>query len=123
MSPDDGTARARHRTRRVGALLLASILAGCGSTPEPASVAPSGPGPARDARSAAPTALPSASVASAPVPARAPRAAAKADPSIEDCIERNIHGKEYDAMNPRDARRKLRRLQVKVDCEQKLAAR
>ncbi len=57
-----------------------------------------------------------------PVP-RPPRIAARAEPSIEDCIERNIHGKEYDALNPRDARRKLRRLQVQADCEQQLAAR
>jgi hypothetical protein len=56
-------------------------------------------------------------------PPRPARIAAKAEPSIEECIERSIHDKAYDSLNPRDARRKLRRLQVKADCEQQLASR
>jgi hypothetical protein len=60
----------------------------------------------------------------APVAAPRPaRIAAKAIPSVEECIERRIHDEAYDAMNPRDARRKLRRLEVKAECEQQVAAR
>jgi hypothetical protein len=44
-------------------------------------------------------------------------------PSVQTCIEQNIHGKEYDSLPPRDSRRKLRRLQVKAECEERLAAR
>jgi hypothetical protein len=44
-------------------------------------------------------------------------------PSVQACVDQNVHGKEYDSLAPRDARRKLLRLQVKAECEQRLAAR
>jgi HD superfamily phosphodiesterase len=56
-------------------------------------------------------------------PDRPARIAAKAEPSVERCIEKNIHSPAYDRMDPRDTRRKLRRLQVKADCEQQFASR
>jgi hypothetical protein len=55
-----------------------------------------------------------------PRPARAPE---RVDPSVEECIEKNIHGKGYDSLAPRDARRKLLRLQVKADCEARVPTR
>jgi hypothetical protein len=105
------------------ALLLATLLAACGSPsdPEPGAPAarPSGaPGSGVSSASTAPS--PAVPVAPAPRPARI---AARAERLIEDCIERNIHDEKYESMNPRDTRRKLRRLQVKADCEQQLAAR
>jgi hypothetical protein len=42
---------------------------------------------------------------------------------VEACIEKKIHGKEFDALAPRDARRRLRKLQVKAECEERLAGR
>lgn len=107
---------------RLVAWILAGCLAACGSSSDPApSVAPAGGTVAGNGAAAAST---TPSPVSMPVaPARPARIAAKASPSIEECVERNIHDKEYDSMNPRDARRRLRRLQVMADCEQQLAAR
>lgn len=36
---------------------------------------------------------------------------------IEACVERGAHGPGYDELAPRDARRKLRRLQLRAECE------
>lgn len=107
-------------------LLLATCLVACGSPsgPDPRDRGSEGPEPGRSAAppaGAASTApSPAVTVAAPPQPARI---AARAAPSIEACIEQNIHDKEFDGLAPRDARRKLRRLQVKADCESRLAAR
>ena len=114
--------RARPWNRPV-ALLLSVLLAACGSPSDPEPGAPVAREPEAPGRGAA-----SASTApSAALPTVAPpqpaRIAARAEPSIEACIERNIHDEAFDSLSPRDARRKLRRLQVKADCEQQLASR
>ena len=108
---------------RLAALVLAAILGACGSPsdPDPRAPASAGSAPGGDGAAAASTA-PSPAMSPVPPP-RPARIAARASVSVEECIERNIYDKEYDAMNPRDARRKLRRLQVKADCESSLAAR
>ena len=107
---------------RLAALFVAACLAACGSPSDPAPPAAPAGGPVSGSGGAAASTAPSPAVM--PVaPSRPARIAARAEPSIEECIERNIHDKEYDSMNPRDARRKLRRLQVKADCEQQLASR
>lgn len=113
-------------SNRLAALVVAACLAACGSPsgPDPQGPAAEGPSAVRKgtpAPAASSTAL-SPAVMAVPPPQPA-RIAARAEPSIEECIERSIHDKEYDSMNPRDARRKLRRLQVKADCEQQLASR
>lgn len=92
------------------ALLLAALLAGCGS-PSDSSTSPPQESGARGPGS------------SDFLPPRPVRVVAKTDPAVEECIEKNIHGKEFDSLSPRDARRKLRRLQVKDDCEERLAGR
>ena len=110
-------------TNRLAALFVAGCLAACGSPSDPAPhAAPTGEPAAVGSGGAAASTAPSPALSTVAPPQPA-RIAAKASPSIEECIERNIHDKEYDAMNPRDARRKLRRLQVKADCEQQLASR
>lgn len=111
---------------RLAALFVVGGLAACGSpsSPDPQGAAAEGPSaagkgtpaPAESSTGPSPAVMPAA-------PPQPARIAAKAEPSIEECIERSIHDKEYDSLNPRDARRKLRRLQVKADCEQQLAAR
>jgi phage baseplate assembly protein W len=45
------------------------------------------------------------------------------DPAVEECIERNVHDEKFESLGRRDARRKLRRLEVKADCEARVAAR
>ena len=107
----------------LAALVLAAILGACGSPsdPDPSAPVSAGSAPGGNGAAVASTA-PSPAVSPVPTP-RPARIAARASVSVEECIERNIHDKEYDAMNPRDARRKLRRLQVKADCESSLAAR
>ena len=108
---------------RLAALLLVTLLAACGSPSDPEPHVPPAKGAASGGSGgASASTAPSPAVTVVPAP-RPARIAAKAEPSVEECIERNIHGKEYDSLNPRDARRKLRRLQVKADCEQQLAAR
>ncbi len=117
-SPNRGTI-----LRRRGALLLAALLAACGepsstkpgATPPPAQ-GPGGPGPATTRASPAP-------VVNDFLPPKPPRVVEKTDPDVAACIEQRLHGKEYDALAPRDARRKLRRLQLKAECEQQLASR
>jgi hypothetical protein len=47
----------------------------------------------------------------------------RTEPSVLECIEKKVHAKDFDSMAPRDPRRKLRRLQVKAECEEQLAAR
>ncbi len=113
--------RTTSRTR-FAALVLAGCLAACGSSTDPAPPAAPADGPAPGNGDATASTAPSPAVMTV-APARPARIAAKASPSIEECIERTIHDKEYDSMNPRDARRRLRRLQVMADCEQQLAAR
>ncbi len=115
----------RRRASRdlLAALFVAGCLAACGSPSDPApGAAPAGEPVAGGGGGAAASTAPSPALTTV-APPRPARIAAKAEPSIEECIERNIHDKEYDSMNPRDARRRLRRLQVKADCEQQLAAR
>jgi hypothetical protein len=108
---------------RCAALLLSALLAACGSSSDPEPGAPTATEPVAPGSGAA-----SASTAPSPAvkttaPPRPARIAARAEPSIEECIDRNIHDKAFDSLSPRDARRKLRRLQVKADCESRLAAR
>ncbi len=115
MNRDPG--RPHHRAASIAALLAAAALAACGSPSDadPRSPAPSAP---VHGTSAAPSEV------TVPVaPERPARIAARASPSIERCIEERIHTPEFDRMGPRDARRKLVRLQVKADCEERLAAR
>jgi hypothetical protein len=111
-----------------GVLVLAVLVSGCGS---PSDLDPRGPGSsepaARPGDAAAPSAAslpPAAPVpAVSPPPARPARIGAKAEPSIEKCIENAVRSTDHDRMDPRDSRRRLRRLQVKADCEQQLASR
>ena len=105
------------------ALSLAVGLVACGSPAdsEPRTAGVAGPPPAAGGPAPADTTSPAVLPPLPPV--GPPRIAAKASPSIEECIEKNIHDKAYDSMHPRDTRRKLRRLQVKADCEDRLAAR
>jgi hypothetical protein len=117
-SPNRGTT-----LRLRGALLLAALLAACG---EPASSNPgaapppvTGPGGPKSAT----TKGSQAPVVNDFVPPRPPRVVEKTDPDVAACIEQRIHAKEYDSLAPRDARRKLRRLQLKAECEEQLASR
>jgi hypothetical protein len=110
-------------TRRgtLGGLVIAVVLAGCGS---PSDLDPRGP-PAADAghsRGAASPPVAAAPEVNAPPPGPA-RIAAKGTPSVEKCIEKSIHTPDYDRLHPRDSLRKLRRLQVKAECEEQLASR
>jgi hypothetical protein len=123
MNLDERMVHPSRRTRPIGALLLAALLAGCGSNGAPESGAPPDPVPGREVRGAAPTGAPSLAVATAPLPVRRSRAATRIEPSVEECIQQNIHDKDFDSLAPRDARRRLRTLQVKADCEERLAAR
>ena len=64
----------------------------------------------------------------APAEGRVPRPApprAKTDRELllEACIEKKVHAPSYDARSPQDARRRMRWLQVKADCEQQIASR
>ena len=107
--------RFRCRGAHVAVLLAAVALAACGS---PSDADPRSPASAAPGTSAAPS---EATVPAAPE--RPARIAARAAPSVERCIEERIHSPEFDRMSPRDARRRLVRLQVKADCEERLAAR
>jgi len=110
----------RHRRLAMsGALLLAAGLAGCGAEPRAPAVTEPGP---RGTGSAATTTEPGPARYDF-LPPKLPRAVEQIAPSVQTCIEKNVHGKEYDSLPPRDARRKLRRLQVKAECEEQLAAR
>ena len=113
----------RTSRNRPAVLLLAACLTACGSSTDPDPRAPVATESSPGGASAAPASTRPSPAVMPVAPPQPARIAARAEPSIEECIERNIHDKEYDSMNPRDARRKLRRLQVKEDCEQKLAAR
>ncbi len=107
---------------RLASLILAGCLAACGSPSDPDPPAATSGGPIPGTGGAAASTAPSTEVM--PVAhARPARIAARAEPSVEECIEKNIHDKEYDSLATRDTRRKLRRLQVKADCEQRLVAR
>lgn len=111
-----------------GVLVLAVLVSGCGS---PSDLDPRGPGsrePAeRPGHATAPSGAsppPAAPVpAVSPPPVRPARIGARAEPSIERCIENAVRSPDYDRMDPRDSRRRLRRLQVKADCEEQLASR
>lgn len=80
-----------------------------------------GPGPAEQGATGDPA--PGAPVGNGFLAPKSQAVVEQADPSVQACIEQNIHGKAYDSLAPRDARRKLRRLQVKAECEQRLATR
>jgi hypothetical protein len=54
-------------------------------------------------------------------PARTPEPEPPPDPGLEACIVQGLQGPGYDGLDPRDARRRLRRLQVKADCEARRA--
>ena len=101
------------------ALLLAVVLAGCGAEPRAPAVTEPGP---RGTGSASTATDPGAARYDF-LPPKLPRVVEETVPSVQACIEQNIHGKAYDSLAPRDARRKLRRLQVKAECEERLAAR
>lgn len=116
-------------TTRIAPFLLLGLLVllvGCGAPGEeeapPAGATAPGPGVPDAGPPAAASTAPSPAVAPVAAP-RTPRIAAKAIPTVEECIERNVHDAAYDAMGPRDARRKLRRLEAKAACEQQVAAR
>jgi hypothetical protein len=114
--------------RKALTLIAVTLLAACGSQ---AGVEPvPEPRPAPSAKQAAPARPGSVAPRIAPepvvinfVPPRPPTPVEKPSAPVEACIEKNIHGADYDNLAPRDARRKLRRLQVKADCEEQLAAR
>jgi len=110
---------------RLGTLLVACLLAACGGTTDQG-VGPADPArPSPEGPAAAPPrapAVPAAPVLNTVVPPRSVQVVEKPSASVEACIEQNIHAPDYDGMNPRDSRRKLRRLQVKADCEQQHVA-
>jgi hypothetical protein len=94
--------RARAIVSWLGALGLLAALLGCG--PEPA--------PGVEGRPSGPS-------AGAARPA-APGAPSEPERLVAECIERGVRGPGHDELNARDARRKLRRLQVKAECEAQL---
>lgn len=120
-----GSRSAPHRrvTRWGGALLLTGLLAGCGASPgtERSEPAPARPGATSQDGSARPE--PGAPAGTGFLPPRPLQVRVTSDPVVEACIEKKVHGKEFDSLPPRDARRKLRRLQVKAECEERLAGR
>jgi hypothetical protein len=50
----------------------------------------------------------------------AARAPTEAERRLAECIEAGVHGPGYDELAPRDARRKLKRLEAKAACEEQL---
>jgi len=119
MNRASSPARRHRRLAMSGALLLAVALAGCGAEPRAPAVTEPGP---RGTGSAATTTEPGPARYDF-LPPKLPRVVEETAPSVQACVDQNVHGKEYDSLAPRDARRKLLRLQVKAECEQRLAAR
>ncbi|MGA8893471.1 MAG: hypothetical protein WB493_18065 [Anaeromyxobacteraceae bacterium] len=127
MTPGSIRSALRRAVTGAVAVLLAVLVGACGDpdTPEPSRAGPPPADRSRDApRPPAPTPLPPvASLASDYLPPPSVRAPERTDPAVEACVERNLHDERYESLGKRDARRKLRRLEVKAACEQQVAAR
>jgi hypothetical protein len=110
-SSEIGQRRAgRRRRARLGLAFLLGAL-GCGAPDRQGEAVP-----VREPGAAPPPLATETSVVSAAMPPRRPPP--PRDPTVEACIEERIHTPDYDALAARDTRRKLRRLQVKAECEQ-----
>jgi hypothetical protein len=109
------------RAARAAVGLSLALLLGCTQEAPPAA----GQGKPGRTPAAGPSVPP---VAARPAPANPAVAAELARraapprlaPEVSACIERSARGPGYDDLDPRDARRRLRRLQAKASCEQQL---
>jgi hypothetical protein len=111
----------------LAAMLAAAALAGCGSASErdearpgspsapfpPSSAAAPGPAPAGRREASAPP-------VKDPIAVSPTRYAAPVPADVAACIEGELRKGSADAMPPRDARRKLLRLQAQAACEERM---
>ncbi len=123
MSRGSRSSPRRWGARGGGAIVLAALLAGCGESPGTERRDPAPAEAGATSQDATPSPAAGALVGSGFLPPRPPQVRASADPMVEACIEKKVQGKEFDSLAPRDARRRLRRLQVKSECEERLAGR
>jgi hypothetical protein len=118
------------RLRRASSVapLVLLVLAACGSTGPEAPASGEAPVDSRASGPAAAPASPSpagpAQLASDYLPPPLPaRDADRPSAEVEACVEARIHTPAYDGMHARDARRRLRKAEVRQECEGRLAAR